>query len=322
VKLVRTCVGGILLMRSIGFEIMRSKVKLELMGGIGNQLFIYAAGMWLSKKFGLEVSFDARSLSLEKVHGGLITDLNISGSVATLNGKWTMGRLVASLERAIRKQLSSIKSKFFSQLGSSTYIGGHDFDPSLIQKNHYKYVSAYFQTHQYSSELRSELQIEYQLKSESQWLTEMRTLARKRSILGLHIRRGDYLSLGDRFGLLSADYYRNAIETLRNHGFIWEEIWVFSDDIIGAKEMIQAVLAHENVSYIEPPEWSNPIESLMLFSEARLGVIANSTFSWWACFLSHNMNAVVAPATWFRSIPDPQELIPDYWFRIPSAWQG
>lgn len=301
---------------------MRRKVQLELMGGIGNQMFIYAAGKWLSRKFGLAVSFDARLLSLEKVHGGLITDMNITGSVATLNGKWTIGRIVASVERVLRNVITNFgKKSKYGVFRPKVYVGGHDFEASSIEESRYKYVSAFFQSYRYGSEVLDELQDEYQLKSESNWLVEKRDLAKKSSILAIHVRQGDYLSLRDSFGLLSADYYGNAIETLRNENFMWDEIWVFSDDVVRAKDMISDVLAKEKVSYIVPPEGTNPIESLMLFSEATLGIIANSTFSWWACFLSRNMKVVLAPTVWFRSVTYPQDLIPDSWLRIPSLWQ-
>jgi hypothetical protein len=309
-------------LQSVDFLLMRKKVQLELMGGIGNQLFIYAAGKWLTRKFGYTVSFDARLLSIQKAHEGFITDLNISGSVDTLNGKWAIGRLVASVERLIRKQVSSLDTEAWGKVfRPKIYVGAHDFDPSSIAKNQYKYVSAYFQTYLYSAEIFNELKLEYQLKSESGWLVEKRALARKLSVLAIHIRRGDYVSLKDSFGLLSQDYYLNSIKALRGNGFQWEEIWVFSDDVVAAKNLISEVLAEENVTYIEPPEGTNPIESLILFSEASFGIIANSTFSWWACFLSRSMKAVVAPRSWFKSVPDPKDLIPESWFRVQSDWQ-
>ena len=300
---------------------MRRRVKFELVGGIGNQLFIYAAGQWFARQFGWSVSYDARMLSIEKAHGGLITDLRITGAVATLNGKLTLGRLIASLERVKRKLLKNLSERGFGRIfGRGIFIGGHDFTPDSIVKNGYKYVSAYFQTHRYSAEMLSSLKVEYQLKFESTWLIEKRAMARKTAVLAIHIRRGDYVSLRESFGLLSAEYYRNAIEVLRNRGFHWDEIWIFSDDIEGARELISAVVTNENVWYIEPPKGTNPIESLMLFSESSVAIIANSTFSWWASFLSTSTKAVVAPSNWFRASPDPQELVPDSWLVIPSDW--
>lgn len=310
-----------LLLRSISFEIMRRRVKFELVGGIGNQLFIYAAGQWFARQFGWSVSYDARMLSIEKAHGGLITDLYITGPVATLKGRLTLGRLIASLERVVRKQLNYLNERAFGGIfGQGIFIGGHDFKPDSIVTNGYKYVSAYFQTYRYSLEILSSLKFEYRLKFESTWLIEKRAIARKTAVLAIHIRRGDYVSLRESFGLLSAEYYRNAIEALRNRGFHWDEVWIFSDDIEGARDLISTVVSHENVSYIEPPEGTNPIESLMLFSESSVAIIANSTFSWWASFLSTSTKAVVAPSSWFRSSPGPQELIPESWLLIPSDW--
>jgi len=58
----------------------------------------------------------------------------------------------------------------------------------------------------------------------------------------------------------------------------------------------------------------------LTFEIMRLGygyVIANSTFSWWAAYLSRNLNSsVVSPDPWFTGIPEPTYLIPKGWKRI------
>ena len=46
-------------------------------------------------------------------------------------------------------------------------------------------------------------------------------------------------------------------------------------------------------------------------------ILANSSFSWWAAYLSNNVNKlVVAPAKWFNVNIDTSDLIPKEWIRI------
>ena len=57
----------------------------------------------------------------------------------------------------------------------------------------------------------------------------------------------------------------------------------------------------------------------------RLGrgyVIANSTFSWWAAYLSLNPGVeVVVPSPWFMGMEDPGELIPPNWKQLDAGYQ-
>ena len=53
---------------------------------------------------------------------------------------------------------------------------------------------------------------------------------------------------------------------------------------------------------------------------AKVFVIANSTFSWWAANLSINDSLILAPNKWFRSAPDPADLVPPNWKLIDTGW--
>ena len=95
-------------------------------------------------------------------------------------------------------------------------------------------------------------------------------------------------------------------------------IWVFSDDIEGAKKLI-------------PQEWASKVrwigqvgsDATTTWHAMRLGsgyVIANSTYSWWAAYLAIRKDVkVVAPKPWFAGMEDPKDLIPPDWIQISSV---
>jgi hypothetical protein len=160
--------------------------------------------------------------------------------------------------------------------------------------------------------------LQLNLKSESAWyLThEVRILDEKPIVM--HIRRGDYKSLSDDFGCLSAKYYAEALIKAREI-FPNRKVWVFSDDLESAKQLIDSI----NIADIELIDDSNsngPAESLKLMSIAAVNIIANSTFSWWSAALNNNSELVIAPLKWFKGMKDPDELIPPNWIRVQSYW--
>lgn len=131
--------------------------------------------------------------------------------------------------------------------------------------------------------------------------------------LVVHCRFGDYKSESD-FGIPDSSYYQHGIDLLRS-SFDFSEIWVFSDEINLAKQKIP-IEYHDQVRWIDQVDNS----SAASLDAMRLGcgyVIANSTFSWWGAMLTLNVGApVVAPKKWFKNAEDPIDFIPESWTRI------
>jgi hypothetical protein len=61
----------------------------------------------------------------------------------------------------------------------------------------------------------------------------------------------------------------------------------------------------------------NPAETLELMRHGSAYVIANSTFSWWAAFLSYQSGCTkIMPAPWFQNMPSPIGIKPQDWIEI------
>jgi hypothetical protein len=77
---------------------------------------------------------------------------------------------------------------------------------------------------------------------------------------------------------------------------------------------------NRNFVFVESPKDSHSFESLILMSRSSSLIIANSTYSWWAATLGNPDKITVCPAKWFVQMEDPQDLYPESWIQVPSAW--
>ena len=133
------------------------------------------------------------------------------------------------------------------------------------------------------------------------------------------MRLGDYKNKAE-FGIPSLKYYRNAIDFISTLIDI-SSIWVFSDEPDLAKQKLTPVIPNVHTRWIGNID-DSAAATLDLMRNGVGYVIANSSFSWWAAFLSHNKNApVVAPVPWFNRNNEPKNLYPAHWKLMSSDLQ-
>jgi hypothetical protein len=112
--------------------------------------------------------------------------------------------------------------------------------------------------------------------------------------------------------VLTADYYKSAVQLMAQY-VPRSTHFVFSDDI----DWVRA-----NLDFPPGTVYANaspsPVEDLFLMSRCQHHIIANSTFSWWAAWLSASPHKiVVAPRCWYVvEGQEPPGLIPDTWVRL------
>ncbi len=184
---------------------------------------------------------------------------------------------------------------------------------SSLQTNKNKVLLiGYFQTRKYleSNHVNSLFQ-SLELKSKPEILINHESLASVEAPLVVHVRLGDY-RLETSFGILTEEYYQ-CIGTLWNSGN-YKKIWLFSDEPLEAIDVIPKNL-RQYVRVINDSN-ENPATTLELMRLGNGYVIANSSLSWWGAKLSKTSNpAVIAPTPWFKSMQEPEELIPREWQR-------
>jgi hypothetical protein len=100
--------------------------------------------------------------------------------------------------------------------------------------------------------------------------------------VAIHVRRGDYVELSDRYPDLSrTDYYTRAIALFPEDDFL-----VFSDDIPYAKTLFQGPKFCFS-------EGLSPVQDLNQMASCKHQIIANSSYSWWGAYLNKNPNKIV-----------------------------
>jgi hypothetical protein len=257
-------------------------------------------------------------------HHDWLDALELPGEISEDAPRFSLRYLVAFLRRLIRGLLSravrqpSRQLRWLRQFRSSV-VG---YDPELERLGAPVTIIGYFQTWRYFKTLKnSGLTPELKMKSNTDWSREMEQLILSQGkILGIHIRRGDYL-LNPKIGVLSVDYYKAALGMLTSRGVNWDKVWVFSDDTLAAREELQGLFPDLGaVQFIEPPAESHSFESILLMSKISSLVIANSTFSWWGAALGVSSRQIVCPDEWFASMDDPTDLCPPEWIRVTSSW--
>ncbi|MGI0406699.1 alpha-1,2-fucosyltransferase [Helicobacter himalayensis] len=63
-------------------------------------------------------------------------------------------------------------------------------------------------------------------------------------------------------------------------------------------------------------------EDMILMAHCKHGILANSTYSWWAAYLISNLHKVIiAPSPWIHSIQGSDNIIPQSWIKVSSQEQ-
>jgi hypothetical protein len=299
---------------------MRSnKVIFELHGGIGNQLFQYAAGSAYSEMRNCEVAFDITHIIAKSSRKSPISSENLPLVELGLRS-WNIkgGSSNLFFQKIIRK--SPFLKKYFTKhimspkLFRTTYESKEvGYDSKLLNSNS-KTFFGYFQTYRYCSErLRESLTCILLSRKEPNWVQQLLTQIDTENILILHARFFDK-EVKNVYSNLSSDYYRDAIAALEVENS-YDQIWLLTNDNRHAEETFSDELLCQ-VKLIEQPTEVDDLSILHLMVAVENLVIANSTFSWWGAYLGEKNKNVIAPREIFLDQPVPRDYYPPDWIQI------
>ena len=250
-------------------------LEIKFEGGLGNQIFQYAA---------------ARNLCIQNNIPYLL--LNTDSYIdQPLNRKFSLvnfylkGTVVKSsfLKNIFKPQTKLNNAAKF--LGLWKLIEEKDFTLHNINGQTGILISlkGYWQSEYYFKDIRKLLQQEL-LPKETPALPGWTNL---KNTVAIHVRRTDYLQ-EPRYGFVGIEYYHKAIETINTK--ISDPLFIFfSDDIGWCKENFTA----DNIFFFEEQLWQDDYLQLYLMSKCSHQIIANSSFSWWSAWLNNNKDKII-----------------------------
>jgi hypothetical protein len=271
----------------------------RIIGGLGNQMFQYAAGRALALRNGVQLKLDlsayaksGRDLN-ERVFG--LDAFRINAGEASEHERF--GFRSRGSTRAFRMLQRAFPSAFSKIYAAES---GSRFHKNFFRYPASTYLDGYWQNERYFLEYESTLRAEFRLKTEPPH--DVYPVPAEGTVaVSVHVRRGDYVSNKEAHGLhfvCDKRYYSDAIsEVTARAGHA--HLFVFSDDEAWCRNYLDT--QGNPVTYMR--DSGDPARDMWLMSRCSHHVIANSSFSWWGAWLNGRPGKIViAPQYWFRNV--------------------
>jgi hypothetical protein len=277
---------------SEGFESEKKPkgIIVELIGGLGNQLYIYSAAKMIHNAVNVPVYL---KLATEPVN-------------STFNHAETDYRPILFSEfKAVDGSDPMFGDKIDVRLEDKFW---DPWSPSTIPLTTDKYIYIPNQWYQHLPSIQLVLpEVKSKILGTLQELYKDTTVEQGTAFM--HVRRGDYTEQGNTPYLLDNDYYLKALKHLNTRENI-KKINVFSDDIAWCKQ--QGWDSPKQIMFIDEPD---EMKTLYMMSQCREGaIISNSTFSTWGALLGASESGVVVyPSKWLYGA---ETAFPPSWIRI------
>ena len=293
-------------------------ISIRLKGRLGNQLFIYCVARAISVKYNQDVTIIHNSESKFpcSLYGYCLNDrIKIIDEKKPVKGSlykkfyFVFDRLVSMRfsprklhEFQLRNMERNLKHGFFF------FNDGYYPLPEKVIDN--TFFDGYFQCDKFFDFIKDDL-IQELIPIEEHTLSEkeiMYQIDNSESVC-LTIRLGDFLN-NPTHEVCTIDYFIQAmermVELVPNCKF-----FVFSDDI----NMVKKIFNFKRPVVFDDGK-SKDYMSLDVMSHCKHFIISNSSFSWWAQYLSnYNEKIVISPSRWYAQ-DIPCDIMQDNWIKI------
>lgn len=278
-------------------------ITVYLAGGLGNQMFQYAAAYALARRrhtrLQLNLSefgrYELRSYMLDRYHLPADILVNYNGSV-------------------------------WDKMAARLPVPGHyqephyHIDPAFFTLKDGARLHGYFQSEHYFKEFADDLRDQFTPKNPVQDTRTQEAINQANVPVSVHMRRGDYASDAKTqqiHGCASQAYYARAMSLMQNlHGDA-VTFFIFSDD----PDYAQSAFSHFPGKHIVRGNPDDPHDDMQLMARCHHHVIANSSFSWWGAWLNPRTDkTVIAPRQWFAPetmrYKNTADLFPERWITL------
>ena len=292
-------------------------VVAQITGGLGNQLFQYAAAKALSLHHNVPLLFDISMFYRDE-----LPELEVPRNFELYHFKGIDEQVIPVGEITsvfgaeknnlfLRKVIPAFKKKIYTE-------PHYHYDKNFFKSRKQVFLKGGWQSEKYFKPYEGEIRKNVQLKSKLyQNVKEIGNSLRAQNSVAVHIRRGDYLRkpiILEWHGVMTREYYARAFELLQSKTNNLA-VYYFTDDPGWVADNLLPLLKGEILSGVYA---KSHYEDLYLMTQCKHNIIANSSFSWWAAWLNDNPEKIViAPTKWFdQGYQDTQDILPENWLKV------
>lgn len=273
-----------------------------MIGGLGNQMFIYAFYLQMRKRFPC-TRIDLSDMRHYHAHNGYELD-RVFG--------------ISDHEFCIAKPLKKVLEFLFFKVileRKQNLETMEAFTKSYAYP--FLYFKGFYQSERFFKDVESEVRQAFAFdmsKANAESQTLARQIQENPHAVSLHVRRGDYMEpkFYKRYGTVcSQAYFQRAVEMMLAQ-VPPAHFYIFSDDV----EWVKQNLRLPRATVVSCNRGADSWQDMMLMSLCRHNIICNSTFSWWGAWLNANPEKrVIAPSRWLADVDMPY-IIPETWIKV------
>ena len=260
-------------------------IIVEIVGGLGSQMFAYAVGLAFAKKTNQELKVDISHLTAWRLkkpwsRNPEILKMNLSGGVATKDDirKFLFKTSISYVDGFIKRKRWT---------GKNVYYENRDFDFENMPSIREGYLRGSFGNPKYFVGLKDVLKKEFVLKKKGLAVSNFLRDVKYSESVSIHVRRGDLLVL-ENAHVVPIEYYKEAVKKIKakvkNLKF-----YIFSDGIEWCKNNFDWL---ENKVFVEGCSIAEDFE---IMKNCKHHILANSTLSWWVGYLHEGNGLVICP---------------------------
>lgn len=281
----------------------------NIIGGLGNQMFQYAFAIALAKRYpDEEILIDtshfhyifSKKWKGTNLHNGYEIDkvfpnakLKIATPRQLIKVTWYMPNYV--LSRIIRRLLPKRKTEIIQER-ENIFL----YQPEVMSIVGNCYYEGNWESIRYFVDCREEVRFAFQHGLPNRINARYIENMEREASVAIHVRRGDYLNSPKWDGICTLDYYRKGIDEILSDGK-QHVFYIFSNDIPWCQDNINPLLEGHQVVSVTENIGSDSCWDMFLMSHCKDLIIANSSFSWWGAFLNRHEGKVVAPSKWLNA---------------------
>lgn len=286
----------------------------NILGGLGNQMFVYAMYLALKEAHPNEdIYICKRSYKGYPLHNGFELG-NVFGADAPEASLWQLVKIAYPYWNYRTWQLM----RHFFPKRSCMLSGTEDipFDYENVTRKEDGFYDGYWQNENNFLPIRDKILEVFSFPQfNDKRNIELAELITNKRAVSCHVRRGDYLK-DPLYGVCTSEYYVKAIDEI-NRKVSPDLYCVFSDDVKWCKENLGEIIGKDKeIVFVDWNKGENSFRDMQLMSLCNHNIIANSSFSWWGAWLNnHDDKVVVAPNIWMNK-PMVNDPLCDSWIKI------